>query len=82
MTEQIMTRDELAARMTAVVRRVTDKLTAERFMPHPTDSEYYSGCRVLVQLATATNTVLRDRELAEILERLEALEEEAKHARK
>ncbi|NVO66403.1 hypothetical protein [Methanofollis tationis] len=45
------------------------------------DSEFLSYCRAFTHLATASNAILRDADLAEILERLEALEAEAKHGR-
>jgi len=82
MTEQALTRGELLIAVGNILRKMGLRLSAERFQPSMVDSEFLAYCRAFTQLATASNAILRDAELAEILERLEALEEEAKHARR
>jgi len=82
MTDATITRAELLRTVGGILQKMGLRLSAERFQPSMVDSEFLAYCRAFTQLATASNAILRDAELAEILERLEALEEEAKHARK
>jgi len=82
MTDATITRAELLRIVGGILQKMGLRLAEERFTPRMSDSEFLSYCRAFTQLAGVSNAILKEAELAEILERLESLEEEAKHARR
>jgi len=69
-----MKREEVSAILSAVLKKMDARLSAERFQPQMVDGEFLSYARVAVQVATTLNAVLRDAELSDMARRIEALE--------
>jgi hypothetical protein len=69
-----LTREELAAMLSDILKKLHARATAPRFKAKKTDPALMALVRAFVQGATALNGVIRDRDLDEIEERITKLE--------
>ena len=71
---ELLTREELAAMLSDILKKLHARATAPRFKAKETDPALMALVRVFVQGATALNGVIRDRDLDELEERIAKLE--------
>lgn len=58
---------------------IRGRISAKRFRAKETDSARLSYARALIQALTAHNNILKDKEIDDVIKRLEALENGGKH---
>lgn len=73
-----LTREELIELLGEAVRKTHARFNAARFRERETDQVWAGMGRLLSTLGSTLNSVMRDRELAAIEERLQTLEERLK----
>lgn len=72
-------RDDLLERSSELVESLHRRISAKRFRAKETDSARLSYARALIQALTAHNNILKDKEIDDVIKRLEALENGGKH---
>jgi len=68
------TRQEVALLLSAILEKMTKRLSTNRFRARDSDTEYLAFVRATVQAVTALNQVIKDEELEKLNERLTELE--------
>lgn len=69
-----LTREELAAMTSDILKKLHARATAARFYPKDSDQSLMAIVRAFVQGVTALNSVIKDQDLEDVERRLAALE--------
>lgn len=70
-----LSREELAAMLSDVLKRLHARVTATRFKPRASDPELMAIVRAFTAGVTVLNSVLKDSDLDDMVRRIDALEQ-------
>lgn len=77
--QKFLDRDDLLEKSSILVESLHKRISAKRFRAKGTDAAKLSYARALIQALTAHNGILKDKEIDNVIKRLEALENGGNH---